>query len=58
MRSKQGSDSKPFRNCMWAHPIGNEKTLGVTSFDFHFMKITVAAVRKNGFERRMRREMI
>ena len=56
MRSKQGSDSKPFRNCMWAHPIGNEKTLGVTSFDFHFMKITVAAVRKNGFERRMRRE--
>lgn len=56
MRSEQGSDSKPFRNCMWAHPIVSEKTLGVTLFDFRFMKITVAAVRKNGFEGRMRRE--
>lgn len=25
VRSEQGSDSKPFRNCMWAHPIVNEK---------------------------------
>ena len=41
---------------MWAHPIVSEKTLGVTLFDFRFMKITVAAVRKNGVEGRMRRE--
>lgn len=58
VRSEQGSDSKPFRNCMWAHPIVNEKTRGVTLFDFHFMKITVAAVRKNGFKGRMRREWL